>query len=137
MRELFTKDWGWKWFSLLLAVAIWLTVHRILREAAIPEEQLGGSKVTYSNLPVLVVAAAADVHLYRVTPETVRVTVTGSAEAIADLKANQIRATVDLTDLMGIESPANLQRNVDVSVPAGITVLNVQPKSVGAILPAH
>jgi YbbR domain-containing protein len=132
LRAWLVEDVGWKIFSLILAVAIWLTVHRILQEPIAPVTSTGGATLTYGNLPVLIVATAADVHLYRVVPENVKVTVTGSPEAIAVLQANQIRATVDLT---GIDFAKDLKRSVDVAVPSGITVLNVEPPKVGVIVP--
>ena len=132
IRAWLVEDLGWKILSVILAVAIWLTVHRILLESALPSPASGGSTLTYGNLPVLIVASAADVHLYRVAPETVKVTVSGSPDAIAVLQANQIRATVDLT---GIDSARELKRSVDVAVPSGVTVVSVEPAKVGVIVP--
>lgn len=132
MRDLFIKDWGWKLLSLGLAVAIWLTVHRILEESNSPVVHPGGSTLTFGNLPVLVEAAAADVHLCRVTPSAVSVTVGGTSDAIAALQADEVRATVDLTD---VNTPTNLQRQVDVSVPTGITLIKVEPQTVSVIVP--
>src|SRR5450432_2265614 len=115
MRDLFIKDWGWKLLSLLLAADIWWTVHKIIdpRNTAISST---ASTLTYGNLQVLVVATAEDVHDYRVVPGVVSVTVSGSSDAIAVLQANQIRATVDLTD---IQAARDVKRGVDVSVPSG------------------
>ncbi len=132
MRDLFTKDLGWKLFSLFLATVLWLVANRILRESAAPLTPTSSSPVTYDKLPVLVVAAASDVHFYRVAPSTVSVTINGSPDAIAVLQANQIRATVDLTD---IGSGSELKRRVDVSVPQGITLISVDPPKVGVIIP--
>jgi len=132
IRTWLVEDIGWKIFSVILAVAIWLTVHRILLESALPSSTAGGSTLTYGNLPVLVVASASDVHLYRVAPESVKITVSGTPEAIAVLQANQIRATVDLT---GIDAARDLKRSVDVAVPSGITVVSVEPAKVGIIVP--
>ena len=81
---------------------------------------------------MFIVATAADVHLYRVAPDTVSVTVSGPPEVIGMLQANQIRATVDLTD---IEPAKDLKRRVDVSVPSGITLVSVEPDKVGVIMP--
>src|SRR5258706_1607346 len=99
MRDLFSKDFAWKISSLLLAVGIWLTVHRILLESTGAEPHATSSPVTYGNLPVFIVATTSDVHLYRVAPNTVSVTVSGSSDAIAALHANQIHATGELTDI--------------------------------------
>lgn len=132
MRNLLFKDFGWKIFSLFLALAIWLTVHRILLESPEPVTPGGTSSLTYDNLPVLIVATAFDVHLYRVAPNTVSVTVRGAPEAISVLQANQIRATVDLT---GFDPAGDLKQRVDVSVPPGITLVSVEPQKVGVIIP--
>ena len=132
MRDFFFKDFGWKFSSLLLAAGIWLTVHRILLESTGAEPHAASSPVTYGNLPVFIVATTSDVHLYRVAPNSVSVTVSGSPDAIAVLQANQIRATVDLTD---IESAKDLKRRVDISVPSGITLISVEPQKIGVIIP--
>lgn len=132
MREFFLKDLSWKLFSLLLALAIWVTVHKIQTGSSVSAGTSNDSQVTYSDLPVLPVAASSDVHLYRIVPPTVKVTVTGSPAAIAVLQANRIRATVDLT---GFAPESDLKCNVDISVPAGITVVSVDPQRVGVINP--
>ena len=132
IRAWLIEDVGWKLFSLVLAIAIWLTVHRILLESGLPVASPSGSTLTYGNLPVFVVASASDVHLYRVAPESVKITVSGTPQAIAVLQANQIRATVDLT---GIDVARDLKRSVDVAVPSGITVVSVEPAKVGIIVP--
>jgi YbbR domain-containing protein len=131
LRDLFIKDWGWKLFSLLLAVGIWLTVHKI-EEPKNSEATAAGSPVTYHNLTVSIVSRTADVHLYRALPNTVSVTVSGPPEVIAVLQANEIRATVDLTEN---DSVHDLKRRVDVSVPPGVKLVNIDPPRVGVIIP--
>ncbi len=132
LRDWITKDFGWKLFSLFLAVAIWLTVHQIYEEPGRSAAPAIGSSVTFDNLPVLIVATAADVHDFRVAPTTVKVTVSGPAEVMARLQANDLRAVVDLTE---IESARDLHRVVEVSSPPGVTLVSVDPPKVAIIPP--
>ena len=134
MRDWVTKDFGWKLFSLFLAVAIWLTVHKIYEEPGAASGLVIGNTVTFGNLPVLIVSTAKDVRDFRVAPVTVKVTVSGSAEDIAKLQANQVRAVVDLTD---IESAQDLHRLVDVSAPPGVTLVSVDPARVMVFPPPN
>ncbi len=132
MRDWITKDLGWKLFSLFLAVAIWLTVHKIYEEPKAATGPAAGNTVTFGNLPVRVVSATADVRYFRVAPLTVKVTVSGSAEDLARLQADQVHAVVNLTDI-GPERDLHLP--VDVSAPPGVTLVSVDPTKVGVIVP--
>ena len=132
MRDLFFKDLGWKLLSLFLALAVWLTVHQIDMESDNTLLATAGSTVTFSSLPVLIVSTASDVRDFRVAPNTVSVTVSGPINVIANLQASQIRPMVDLTD---IAAAKDLNRRVDVSTPAGVTLISVTPPRVGVILP--
>ena len=139
MRDWFIKDLGWKLFSVFLALSIWLTVHKILEESAPPPAIAPPSPpspvaATFTNLPVLIVSAAADVREFHVTPYTVTVTVSGQPKIMATLHASQVHALVDLTD---IEAARNLQRRVDITTPAGVTLVNVNPAEVNVVIPAQ
>jgi hypothetical protein len=122
MRDLLTKDFGWKLFSLALAVAIWLIVQTIRNE----------STRTFPNLPVLVVSASADVREFKINPGTVEIAVSGRPDVMAALADKEIHATVDLTD---IETARDLRKRVDVSTPPGVTVLRVTPPYVDVVVP--
>jgi len=132
MRDWVTKDFSWKLFSLFLALALWLTVHKIYEEPGAASGLVVGNTVTFGNLPVLVVSAASDVRDFRVAPATVAVKVSGPPEVMADLQANQIHAMVDLTD---VQSARDLRRRVDISTPPGVTLVSVDPPKVGVIVP--
>jgi YbbR domain-containing protein len=129
MRDQITKDFGWKMFSVFLALVVWLTVHKIYEEPGAETSQ--ARENTYGDLPVLVVSEASDVHDFRVVPATVSVTVSGPPDAMAVLQADQIRATVDLT---GIGSGKQLRR-VEVSTPPRVTLVDVDPPRVSVITP--
>ena len=132
LRDWATKDFSWKLFSLFLALAVWLTVHKMYEEPRPAPGLAAGPTVTFGNLPILVVSAASDVRDFRVVPAAVTVKVSGSPAALADLQASQIHALVDLTD---VQSARDLRRNVEISAPAGVTVVTVDPPKVGVILP--
>ena len=130
MHDWLTKDLGWKILSLFLAVVVWLTVSQIREEPGTPAAP--GIENTYGNLPVHLLSATADVHNYRIDPDTVVVTVSGPPKTMAALQANQIHAMVNLTN---IESSHDLHLQVEVSTPAGVTLMSVEPAEVDVIVP--
>ena len=132
MRDLFTKDVGWKLFSLFLAAAIWLTVNRILHETNVPAASTSGTPVTYGNLPITVVSALADVRAFHLAPTTVKVTVTGPAAVMNTLQADQLHATVNVP-AAGLLSGRLLL--VEISTPPNVAVASIEPDKVLVIVP--
>src|ERR1041385_4023715 len=119
LRDLVTRDLGWKLLSVALALAIWLTVHTISEDSSPHSTSLDGQMIeSFMAVPVLVVSAAADVREFKVRPATVQVTLSGKPELVAKLDAKQIRVLVDLT---GIDEARGLKKRVEVSTPPGFT----------------
>ncbi len=135
LRDIVTKDFGWKLLSVLMAAGIWVTVKTISGGSlATPTvNPLAEWKMrTFTNLPVIVMSAAADPREFKVKPEAVAVTVRGSPEIVEAVVAKEIHATVDLTD---IESARDLSKRVEVSGPPGVMFTHVTPSNVVVIVP--
>lgn len=125
MPDWLTKDFHWKAFSLLMAIGIWLTVRR---EGEAPAGQaFNAIKDTYVNVPVQAVSTDSNVHAAQIVPPTVTVTIAGAAETMNRLERTEIHAFVNLT---GFSSADNLSRDVEVALPAGATIVDVDPPQV-------
>ena len=135
LRDVITKDLGWKILSVALAAAIWFTVHNATNDGMAGRNPLTGTTTrTFDKLPVLVVSAAADVRAFKVQPDTVQVVVSGRPEVLDALTERDIHVIVDLTE---IESARNLRKHVEVSTPPGITFVRAEPSVVDVVVPAR
>jgi YbbR domain-containing protein len=127
MRDLFTKDLGWKLFSLFLATAVWLTANRILNEKGAPDTNSSTRTATYDELPVTLVSTAADVHDFHFAPTSVKVTVTGPADVMGKLQADHLRATANVT---GVALTHGQLVDVEVYAPPQVAVVSIEPEKV-------
>jgi len=134
IREFVSKDFALKLFSLVLAILIWFTVSFALDKESTPlvSTPLPLSQNVFSNLPVVVLSSAQDVHDFSVDPKAVEVTVQGTAATLKNLQAKDIRVLVDLT---GIEAAHDLRKRLEVTTPAGVTLVKVDPVEVQVIFP--
>jgi YbbR domain-containing protein len=133
MRDWITNDFWWKLFSVFLAVAVWLTVHKVREEPAVSSVE-SGNTLSIGSVPVMVISAGSDVRDFHTLPGTVTVQVNGSRAALAAvLQAKQIHAYVNLTDIAN--NTSNLKGRVEIAMPPGVTLINVDPPEVGILLP--
>jgi YbbR domain-containing protein len=130
MPDWLTKDFHWKAFSLLMAIGIWLSVSRASETSSSQIANLPSN--TYGNVPVLAISANSDAHQAQIAPATVSVTLSGTRETLNRLEESQIHAFINLT---GFSSADNLARDVEVALPPGITLDNVDPPQVKVTFP--
>jgi len=124
MRDLLFKDFGWKLFSLLLAAFIWYTVEKIVEEPKAAVISPANVQAQFYEVPVLVVAAVgADRAPSQVNSNTVSVTVSGPPAVMNILQPNH--------------KSRGASRRVDVSVPWGVTVIDVEPAQLTIVPQAH
>ncbi len=137
LQYLVFKDFWLKLFSFVLAVLMWFTVRAIALKneggpiapisVAVPE------KLALSNLPVIVMSSAEDVRSFRVNPKEVDLVVQGDPKVLKNLQKSEIRVLVDLS---GIGAAHDLRKRIEVSTPAGITHVRVDPEEVQVIFPS-
>lgn len=133
LRNLVVRDFWLKLFSLGLAGLLWFTVNMMSNKNPVSSLALGPLQVkTFYSLPVTIMSSAADVHSFRVQPKEINVTVQGDRKIIDSLQAHDIRAIVDLS---GIEAAPFLLKRVEVSTPAGVTHVGVNPQQVQIVSP--
>jgi hypothetical protein len=96
MRELFTKDLGWKIYSLTLAAAIWMVARPTRHEPLAPVNPLAAWETrTFTNLPVSVTfSSAADVRECKVRPGVVQITVSGRPESLSAVAPGELEGNV-------------------------------------------
>jgi len=133
LRDVAIRDVGWKIFSVVLAVFIWLTIKTVSDEPSQGGNPLTRSEHTFTHLPVLIVSAAADVREFKVDPAFVEVTVRGQPDIVRALTEKDIRVTVDLTD---IEAARGLRKRVNVATPPGVTFIGASPSEVDVVVPS-
>jgi len=129
LKNLALRDLLLKVFSFALAVLIWVTVHMGLTN----QLSLAPTKErVFTHLPVVILSSAEDVRSLRVEPKEVDVTVRGDAKSLQALQAKDIHPLLDLT---GIEAARELRKRIEISTPAGVTFVKVEPEEVQVIFP--
>lgn len=140
MRDLFLNNIWLKLFSLVMATLIWLTVQatldqetRAAYQTAEPADDWEGLALTekWFSLPVAVEPKDSGKLGWIVTPAQVTVTIRGEKQKMRVLKAEDLRAFVDLSGnpMTGVPQP------VQVITPPSIHCIRIIPPLISASAP--
>jgi len=128
-RNLITKDFWLKLFSLALAVLIWLTVRFISTngETTSPWLALIGRPPDETVLTVPLQLPSNPAQKFSADHASVTLTLRGDPQILKALKPESIRAEVNLN---GVQSANGLVLPVQIILPKGISYTRAEPDEV-------
>jgi YbbR domain-containing protein len=129
LRNLLLDNLGLKLFALVLATLIWLSIQiKIDKAIQPPTSPIGAvSERVFKRHAVSVLSDAANKAAFKLDPSEVSITVKGNITVVENLRADDIQAFVDLTEL-----PPNLDSvsKVVVHTPPDVVLVQVVPPNV-------
>jgi hypothetical protein len=124
LRQMIVRNLGWKLLSLLLGILVYVFVlARIEGELILLR---GTSEATFERTVAVLASPELD-GVFRVTPRVVSVRISGRRDALARLSPSDIRAYVDLTDVM---TAMEVRRRVVIQPLTEPVRVEIQPGTV-------
>lgn len=117
LRNFVLDNWKLKLLSLLLATMLWFVVY------------LMGETKKEISVPVTTVNLRKDTVLMKMDSTTVDITLTGRVSVLRDVKANDIRVSLDLSRVQEGENIFNISKG-NVQIPRGVQIDEIRPTSV-------
>ena len=123
LRELVTRNFWWKFFSLLLAALTWVTINASLQRAQERAQSpvvISGTRF-FTNIPLTLLTPPSSSRTFRVVPNLVNVQLSGKADDLQRLLPEQVLAFVDVTKIgdekdvrqpIQIEAPGDFKTEV-------------------------
>jgi YbbR domain-containing protein len=130
LQNLILKDFWLKLFSFALASLLWIVVNIVIKKDISPSVSLSltpGDQRVLHDLPIVILSSADGTHAFSVSPKAAVVTVKGDPASLRNLRAQDVRVLVDLTDSSAVHES---HRRIEVSTPAGISHVKVEPEEV-------
>jgi hypothetical protein len=127
-RDLILNNFWWKLTALSLAIVVRLALHPQDGQPLLPNSM----RLDYTRYlvqhPVILSKPATDLREFKVTPETVDITLSGDAKVLKNLDVSEVRATVDIRDI----NPETNTVRIHVFVPpeGGIRLERMTPERV-------
>lgn len=128
-QNLILRDFWLKLFSFALASLVWFIVNMAIKKDISPASLALGptEEVVFRDLPIIVLSPAQDVPSVSVSPKSATVTLQADKATMRKISNHDIRLLVDLSE----ESfSKDARRRIEVSTPAGISRVKVEPEEV-------
>ena len=129
LQNLIRRDFWLKLFSFALASLVWFIINIAIKKDISPGTTLtlAATEVVLRDLPIVVLSPAHEAPGFSVTPQSATVTLQGDAATVRKISNHDIRLLVDLTDESALK---DLRRRIEVSTPAGVARVKVEPEAV-------